>query len=84
MPIYTYKCKRCGADTESLVPYQGRDAPRFCKWIKEDDGICGGLLQRDGLDLPTIGKPAHQMGAVLENGAHVKGHFGKDAKRKRR
>lgn len=84
MPIYTYKCNRCGLVDEDLVIYQARDAPRFCKSLRDDGGVCGGLLQRDGLDCPTIGKPEHQTAAILGSGAKVKGHFGKEAKRRRK
>jgi hypothetical protein len=83
MPIYTYKCNRCDRISEDLVMYSARDAPRFCKQLQDDEGICGGLLVR-GLDCPTIGKPEHQTAAILDSGAKIKGHFGKEAKRKRK
>lgn len=78
MPIYTYKCKKCGVETERVISYDKRDYALNCQF-------CDGVLSRLGqLERPTIGKPGYQMQAVLSNGAHVKGHFGKEAKRKRR
>lgn len=78
MPIYTYKCENCGVEVEQLTTFVRRD----CDELKHD---CGGRLVRLGrLERPAIGKPEHQMGAVLANGAKLKGHFGKEAKRHRR
>jgi hypothetical protein len=84
MPMYTYQCQRCGSILESFFPVQERDDPWYCLGDSGyDDGLCGGLLKRVGLDLPNVGSPAYQMKAILSNGAKVAGHFGKDAKRKR-
>lgn len=62
---------------EQLVKFAERDNPQT------HDG-CGGSLERDtGLELPIVGKPAFQTQAVIGNGAHVKGHFGKDSARRK-
>jgi hypothetical protein len=80
MPIYTYKCQKCGAREEHVVSYDLRDSQFHCSTTG-----CRGYFARDkGLERPTIGKPGYQMQAVLSDGSHVKGHFGKDAKRNRR
>jgi hypothetical protein len=34
------------------------------------------------VDLPMLGKPAYQMQAVLSDGRHIPGHFGKMAKKR--
>jgi hypothetical protein len=31
-----------------------------------------------------MGEPEYQMAAIMEDGSHVDGHFGKDAKRRRK
>lgn len=80
MPIYTYRCRRCGVTEEHVTSYADRDT-----LLSHEGGDCDGLLERDGgLELPTFGKPAFQTQAVLGNGAHLKGHFGKEAIRQRK
>jgi hypothetical protein len=82
--MYTYQCQRCGVKVEDLVSVKDRDDPWYCLADSgHDDGLCGGLLKRVGLDLPNVGSAAYQMQAILPNGAKVAGHFGKDAKRKK-
>jgi putative FmdB family regulatory protein len=75
MPMYTYTCERCHKDTECVVSYDQRDAPIRC--------ACGGALRRHGVEPFKTGKPPYQMKAVMSDGSHVAGHFGKDARRKR-
>ena len=87
MPIYTYWCRQCGAEVELIMSYDKRDDQSLQH--EGPDGFgkkrCGGKLERnEGLERPNIGAPAHQMGAILGSGAKVKGHFGKEAKRKRK
>lgn len=44
---------------------------------------CGEVMVR-AIDAPVIGKSEFQMHAILGNGRHVPGHFGKSAKRNRK
>jgi predicted nucleic acid-binding Zn ribbon protein len=76
MPAYDYKCFSCGWTGEILqVPYEERnDQP--CFW-------CGKPLSLQ-VGFRAVGAESYQMKAVMTDGSHVKGHFGKDAKRKRR
>ena len=76
MPIYTYKCESCGSEKEHFVFSSERNNPCDC--------ACGGTMKRRGLETFSIGAPEYQMQAVLSDGTHVPGHFGKDAKRKRK
>lgn len=92
MPLYTYRCRQCGLIEEHLVKYEDRDKPMqhegSNEWERTDPAYrerCGGSLEREGgLEAPTIGKPAFQSQAVLGNGDHIKGHFGKEAVRRKR
>lgn len=77
MPLYTYDCPRCGCEADRVVKYEERDNGLF-----ECEG-CSSTLRRRKVSGFTMGKPAYQMQAVLSSGAHIKGHFGKDAPRKR-
>jgi len=78
MPLYQYQCRRCRETLEQLSVYRDRDKPIV------HEG-CGGSLERlRGLELPTVGKSAFQTQVVLGNGDHLKGHFGKEAVRKKR
>lgn len=92
MPIYTYRCRQCGLPVECVVSYADRDKPMQHEGSNELERTdpayrerCGGGLEREeGLESPTIGKPAFQSAAVLGNGDHLKGHFGKEAPRRKR
>jgi putative FmdB family regulatory protein len=75
MPIYTYQCSECGSIEERVTTFANRDAA-IC-----DE--CSQPLQRSGVELFTLGQPAYQMKAILNNGEKVPGHFGKDAARKK-
>jgi predicted nucleic acid-binding Zn ribbon protein len=73
MPLYTYKCE-CGYEEEEIVSYEERDT------IYISCEKCGKKLCR-GIDAPKIGSEPYKMKAVMRDGSHVKGHFGKTAKR---
>ena len=75
-PLYTYSCGSCGDVQEHLVSCRDRD--------ELDCGRCGARLERHGVERFAIGAPAYQMGAILADGTHVPGHYGKDAKRRRK
>jgi len=74
MPIYTYRCNRCGVVEDHVESYAERDQARV-----HEPTCSGSFLREDGLERPTVGKAAYQMQAVLGNGLHVKGHFGKSS-----
>lgn len=90
MPLYTYRCRQCGMIEEHLASFADRDKPFQHEGPNGWDPphgkeCCGGTMERqDGLELPTVGKPAFQTQAVLGSGAHLKGHFGKEAVRRRK
>jgi len=76
MPAYDYHCPSCSWSGELLqVPYENRHKQR-----------CPDCKKRLKLDIgfAAIGPEPFQTKAVLSNGAHVKGHFGKEAKRRRK
>lgn len=78
MPIYTYVCVKCGAEVEAVVSLKDRDQSLI-------HSCCGGVLNRLAqIERTALGKPGYQMQAVLADGSHVKGHFGKEAKRHRK
>ena len=68
-------CSSCGKEEEHLVSLEARNTEQ----IKCSE--CGELMVR-GVDAPVIGKSAYQMKAVMSDGSHVSGHFGKAAKKK--
>lgn len=73
MPMYTYVCRNCGENYEHVVPYDKRDAVRFkCE-------ACGKRLKRAGVEAFKLGSPRYQCGAIMNNGAVIPGHFGKEA-----
>jgi putative FmdB family regulatory protein len=74
MPLYDYRCRDCGFTSEHLVPLEQRDtATVLC-------GHClGGNTVRVIVAAPKLGKERYQMKAVLNDGSHVAGHFGKSA-----
>ena len=78
MPLYTYKCtnEKCKNIEEHLAKYDQRDEPRSCE-------KCQCAMQRAGAELCTIHGEGYQMKAVLADGSHVAGHFGKAARRKK-
>jgi len=75
MPIFTFNCK-CGNVLEEICKYEDRPDKKKCD--------CGKWAIRQGIELCTLGKEGYQPQAILENGDHIKGHFGKEAKRRRK
>ena len=65
---------------EQIRKYQDREKPD----LHIDAEACGGELVRLGIELCRIGKETYQMKAVMGDGSHVAGHFGKDAVRRKR
>ena len=81
MPMYDFKCDRCGVVEEQVVPHASKGEP-----ITHG---CGGNLLFDGVGRINMGAPAHRMGAmIVDRGERkvgtVDGHFGKEAKRNRK
>ena len=74
MPIYTFKCPDCDFKEESIVTVNERDV------VKISCPQCCTFMVRM-IDIPTLGKPAHQMGAIMGNGVVVSGEFGKSARK---
>lgn len=77
MPIYSFRCRQCGRMVEQVLKYADRDKPS----AHED---CGGALEREGVELFRSGKEGYQVKAVMADGSHVAGHFGKEASRRRK
>lgn len=77
MPVYTYDCDNCARVVDVIVSYADRDGTHLCS-------VCKGELIRRGVSGFRLGKPRYQMAAVLPNGDHIPGHFGKDASRRRK
>jgi putative FmdB family regulatory protein len=72
MPVYDYVCAQCKECCEQLRAVEERDAEMpVCG--------CGGVLRRVLLVAPKLGQERYQMKAVLGDGSHVAGHFGKQA-----
>jgi putative FmdB family regulatory protein len=76
MPLYTYICQGCGVEAEHLVRYDDRNNEQTC--------VCGDKMVRRGLEGFAIGDAPQQMGAIFNDGSRVPGHFGRDAKRRRK
>jgi putative FmdB family regulatory protein len=76
MPYYTYHCVDCEHVCEDLRKWQDRDAPMICSQ-------CQSAMRRQAGEVVSLGKESYQMKAVMADGSHVKGHFGKEAARKR-
>jgi len=75
MPLYTFECPDCDFREETLATYAELETikiscPKCCTFMKRI------------IDAPVIGKPAFQMGAVMDNGERIAGHFGKSAKKR--
>lgn len=77
MPIYTYFCRSCGHELERICKYEERLQEVQCPG-------CGNNVRWQGLELPTFPKDRPKMGAIMSNGDRVVGHFGKEAKRRRK
>ena len=76
MPFYTYQCGTCRVVRDHVASIADREKPQACE--------CGGSMKRRGPEGCVVGSPAHQMGAIFSDGSRSAGHFGKDAKRKRK
>jgi len=73
MPLYDYECTQCGERFEQLVPIDLRNVGLVvCP-------ICGTVAKLVIATPPKLGKERYQMKAVLSDGQHVAGHFGKSA-----
>ena len=83
MPMYTFDCADCSEELEVVTPYDDRDQARMHHETDEDSD-CGGALTRRGVEPFKLGAEPYQMKAILNDGTHVKGHFGKTAKPKKR
>lgn len=70
MPLYDYRCRACGKEEERLVLADFR-GEQLCE--------CTGVMDRIFAVAPKVGKERYQMQAVLSDGRHVPGHFGKEA-----
>ena len=61
MPIYNYRCKKCGAAVERIVKFDERDVQR-CEEPKNNDGeftaTCDGELERE--EIAVVSKMGHQ------------------------
>lgn len=51
MPLYNYKCEKCGTEFEDLVPIDERNKPRYCEG--KDDAPCGGIANRVYNEIPA-------------------------------
>lgn len=71
--MYQYECPN-GHEVELLIFYSDRDNAMQCE-------ECGEALARVPTPVRTVTR--HQAGAVLSNGSTVRGHWGKDAPKKR-
>ena len=77
MPLYTYVCNDCNCEEEHLEKMEGREKHKhFCP-------ECGVVMVRK-IDPVFLGKGTPQMGAILDTGEVVPGHFGKTAKREKK
>jgi len=83
--MYDYLCEKCGERVELIVPYAERNDDH------EHDG-CGGTLKRTGFTKAPGARQLTQYGGMQavvvdrneKTVGHVKGHFGKEAKRNRK
>ena len=76
MPLYTYYCPTHG-NQEQVQKYAERD--------KATCRDCDNLIQRQGVEKPSsFNAPAYQMGVFTGKGQVIKGHFGKEAKRRQK
>lgn len=77
MPIYEVDCHKCKRAVDVICSYSERE--------KQTCEYCGKTMQiREGRTAPNIGKSKYQMQAVMHDGTHVKGHFAKAAKVKKK
>lgn len=72
MPMYIFLCVACSNEEEHLADIKDRDK------VKLECSKCGSRLKRVPAAANFDVNPYH-MKAVLNNGQHVAGHFGKSA-----
>ena len=71
MPLYGFVCFECDTERECMSTIDERNEVRIiCK--------CGTRMKRK-VEAPALGKSRYQMQAVMTDGTHIKGHFGKEA-----
>jgi putative FmdB family regulatory protein len=47
VPVYVYRCEKCGAEFEDLVSLEERNEPRPCAEVEPCDGIASRVFSRD-------------------------------------
>ena len=75
MPLYTFYCPKCLVEDELLLSL--REYENFSEKCED----CGEPLKRR-MDAANFDCNPYQMKAVMSDGRHVAGHFGKSAKKK--
>jgi predicted nucleic acid-binding Zn ribbon protein len=75
MPIYEFKCGVCGVVVESLLSIRESTLPRTHSDLVEGEPCSGELVRQ--LSTPTLGRPSFEGGAVMSDGSHVRGSWGK-------
>jgi len=84
MPVYRFRCQKCGKEAERLLPMDDRDLPQECECrgslrrlmtapsiIVPETGreqVLGALNKERGYDLPTIPSDRPRMEAALAKG----------------
>lgn len=85
MPMYDFECSECGESLELILPHDELDI------VRQHEG-CGGGLNRLFVNAPKARDKTRYGGmqAVITKGdggptvGRVKGHFGREAKLKKR
>ena len=77
MPAYDFECPQCGWKGEMLQVVYTERGDQSCP-------RCDEPLGSPMPSAPVVHGPQYQMAAVMPNGEKIKGHFGKDAKRRRK
>jgi len=75
MPLYTFVCESCGFEEEALLSVSERNT------TDNRCADCGQTMVRR-IDAVNFKTDPYQMKAILSDGQHVPGHFGKTAKKK--
>jgi len=75
MPLYGFNCE-CGAYAEIMLSISERDHEMLCP-------KCSRPMQRE-IAAPALHGEPYQMQAILGDGSKVKGHFGREAPRRRK
>jgi putative FmdB family regulatory protein len=77
MPVYDYECPNCKWRGELFQVAYSERGDQSCP-------ECDEPLGSPSPGFGAIHGPEYQMQAVMGDGSHVKGHFGKEAKRRRK